>query len=425
MNTPPSQFPDSHRNASTAITDANRDANYANQVKAQSERCWTLFIALQQIDGLGPVGLSQLIDSAGSVGRLMQGDIKLPVIRGLQGTGRAQLKQLLHQPENSEHWGLATRSLNWLRQTGSGLLCRGDKYYPRLLEQLSDCPPWLYINGRAEVFNKDAIAIVGARKPSAEGVQFTEQLAAELADAGLLVVSGMARGIDTAAHKGALQATGVTAAVWATGLDLVYPRSNQQLAEQIVQQGCVISEMPLGTRSLAGHFPRRNRLVSGICMGVIVVQAKLPSGSLITANYAAEQNREVFAVPGSVSRQLNTGCHHLIKDGATLVESAADVLEEINGLRLAHCKDKPCYASQTQRLVEPIARSDQLHQQAIDRLPAHLSEVLDAIGYDPAPYELIEARLANRAEDLAASLIDLELQGLLTVTGGLYSRPFS
>lgn len=108
-----------------------------------------------------------------------------------------------------------------------------------------------------------------------------------------------------------------------------------------------------------------------------------------------------------------------------LVESAADVLEVINGLRLAHCKDKPCYASQTQRLVEPIARSDQLHQQAIDRLPAHLSEVLDAIGYDPAPYELIEARLANRAEDLAASLIDLELQGLLTVTGGLYSRPFS
>ena len=255
MNTPPSQFPDSHRNASTAITDANRDANNANQVKAQSERCWTLFIALQQIDGLGPVGLSQLIDSAGSVGRLMQGDIKLPVIRGLQGTGRAQLKQLLHQPENSEHWGLATRSLNWLRQTGSGLLCRGDKYYPRLLEQLSDCPPWLYINGRAEVFNKDAIAIVGARKPSAEGVQFTEQLAAELADAGLLVVSGMARGIDTAAHKGALQATGVTAAVWATGLDLVYPRSNQQLAEQIVQQGCVISEMPLGTRSLSP--PRR------------------------------------------------------------------------------------------------------------------------------------------------------------------------
>ena len=227
----------------------------------------------------------------------------------------------------------------------------------------------------------------------------------------------MAVGIDAAAHRGALAVDGQTVAVWATGLDIVYPPSHAALAQQIIQQGCVITEMPVGTPALPSYFPRRNRLVSALGFGVLVVQAGLPSGSLITAHYAAEQNREVFAVPGSVQNPLSRGGHQLIKDGAVLVESEADVLAVIN-----------------QRLTAyglPIIGSGEQSRVGLDRsnneIPAlcpTLQTVLAAIGFDPSPFEVIEARLSEPVEALSAALVDLELEGLIQVIGGLYTRNY-
>ena len=233
----------------------------------------------------------------------------------------------------------------------------------------------------------------------------------------------MATGIDAAAHLGAINTGGKTAAVWATGLDIVYPRRHESLAKSILKSGCVISEMPLGMPSKPVYFPRRNRLVSGISLGLVVVQAALPSGSLITANYAAEQNREVFAVPGSIHNPLSAGCHQLIKEGATLIEGADDILAVIRDLQIAQglapvgSKKADMPATKTS---EQIA-----YAQQIEALPAGMRAIIDAIGYDPAPYELIEARLEAGVDNLSAALVDLELQGIVTVVGGLYSRQYS
>jgi DNA processing protein len=202
-------------------------------------------------------------------------------------------------------------------------------------------------------------------------------------------------------------------------LDVVYPREHLSLAQHILENGCVVTEMPLGTASKPIYFPRRNRLVSGISLGVIVVQAALPSGSLITANYAAEQNREVFAVPGSIQNPLSAGCHQLIKDGATLIESAEDVITAIESLQLA--QGLKAAESEADKKDDETA----LHQAEaalLAELSVEMRVVLDAIGYDPVPYELIDARIERGVDNLSAVLVDLELQGIVTVVGGLYSR---
>ncbi|MGB2272330.1 MAG: DNA-processing protein DprA, partial [Pseudomonadales bacterium] len=294
--------------------------------------------------------------------------------------------------------------------------------FPPLLKQLHDCPQLIYLAGDINTFKSVSLSIVGARKPSAGARQFTEQLAANLSDAGLLITSGMATGIDAAAHLGAINTGGKTAAVWATGLDIVYPRRHESLAKSILKSGCVISEMPLGTPSKPVYFPRRNRLVSGISLGVVVVQAALPSGSLITANYAAEQNREVFAVPGSIHNPLSAGCHQLIKEGATLIEGADDILAVIRDLQIA----QGLAPAGSKKVDMPATKtSEQIaYAQQIEVLPAEMRAIIDAIGYDPAPYELIEARLEAGVDNLSAALVDLELQGIVTVVGGLYSRQY-
>jgi len=379
----------------------------------------TALIALQNIDELGPVSLSLLLAKAGSIDALINGAIDPMEVVGLRPGCRQELQRFLRNPRRVKQWQLAEQSLDWLVKTGSHILVYDDPRFPPLLKELSDCPQLIYLAGNINTFKSMSISIVGARKSSAGAQQFTEHLAAELSESGLLITSGMASGIDAAAHRGSLNVGGKTVAVWAAGLDLVYPREHQSLAERILENGCVITEMPLGTAAKPIYFPRRNRLVSGISLGVVVVQAALPSGSLITANYAAEQNREVFAVPGSIHNPLSAGCHQLIKDGATLIESAEDVLTVIKELQLA------------QGLTAAESDKDKEHNEIalkeaeaalIAGLSVEMRLVLDAIGYDPAPYELIESRIDAGIDNLSAVLVDLELQGIVTVVGGLYSR---
>ena len=382
----------------------------------------TALIALQHIDELGPVNLSLLLAKAGSIEALIGGAIDPMTVRSLRQPCRRDLQNFLRNPRGVRQWQLAEKSLDWLAKTGTHVLVRDDPRFPPLLKQLHDCPQLIYLAGEIDTFKTVSLSIVGARKPSAGARQFTEQLAANLSDAGLLITSGMATGIDAAAHLGVINAGGKTAAVWATGLDIVYPRHHESLAKSILKNGCVISELPLGTPSKPVYFPRRNRLVSGISLGVVVVQAALPSGSLITANYAAEQNREVFAVPGSIHNPLSAGCHQLIKEGATLIEGADDILAVIRDLQIA----QGLAPAGSKKVDMPATKtSEQIaYAQQIEVLPAEMRAIIDAIGYDPAPYELIEARLEAGVDNLSAALVDLELQGIVTVVGGLYSRQY-
>lgn len=220
--------------------------------------------------------------------------------------------------------------IKWLQQPHHHLMTLTDENYPALLREIHDPPVLLFARGNLQALASPGIAMVGSRNPTRSGLNTARVLAADLADAGFIVISGMALGIDAAGHRGALDADAATIAVFGTGCDQVYPSRHRRLADEIVERGLLLSEFPLGTWSKAWHFPRRNRVVSGLSLGTIVVEAALPSGSLISANYAMEQGREVFAVPGSINIRQSRGCHQLIRDGATLVENANDVLSQFS-----------------------------------------------------------------------------------------------
>lgn len=364
----------------------------------------TTLIALQQMDGLGPVQLNKLVESIEKPSDFLGGNIDPGDIPSLSTKARKALLNFLRAPKTSVHWEFACRTMDWLQSSGSQLIGKTEHCFPTKLQEISDCPPFIYLRGNKNLLLKDSISIVGTRKPTMIGKRFTESLARELSDAGLVVVSGMALGIDTFAHQGAVVGAAGTLAVWATGLDRVYPESNLALAKNLITNGAILSEMPLGTPSAPGLFPRRNRIVSGVSLGTIVVEAALPSGSLITANLAAEQNREVFAVPGSVNNLVSKGCHQLIKDGAVLVESAADVLGTLNGFRSFH--------------VDIDTRAADASQPS---LQGHLKRVLDALDIEAVPFEVVMSRCNESVDVLNMALIDLELMGLIVVDAGLYS----
>jgi DNA processing protein len=254
----------------------------------------------------------------------------------------------------------------------------------------------LYVQGRAEALAGEAIAIVGSRNPTAQGADNAREFACHFSDAGLTVVSGLALGIDGAAHRGALAGATPTVAVVGTGLDRTYPVRHRELGSRIAEQGAVLSEFPPGTPPLAENFPQRNRIIAGLARGTLVVEAALPSGSLITARLAIEAGREVFAIPGSIHSPQSRGCHWLIKQGAKLVESAADVLEE---------------------LKMPAAPAGQ------DPVPAAADPLLVALGHDPVTLDALSARTGEPLPTLAARLLELELEGRVArLPGGLYQR---
>jgi DNA processing protein len=296
------------------------------------------------------------------------------------------------------------RALAWLAQPGNAVVTLADGAYPRLLLETADPPPLLYCRGRTELLNQPALAVVGSRNATAQGASNAEQFARSFSAAGLTIVSGLAQGIDAAAHRGGLAAAGSTIAVLGTGVDTVYPRANSVLAEEIAARGLLVSEFALGTQAFAHNFPRRNRLISGLAQGCLVIEAALASGSLITARSAAEQGREVFALPGSIHSPLSKGCHALIKSGAKLVESAEDVLSELAAFR------RTGFASTRAPAVAPgkTGGGDPL---------------LDCMGFDPVDVDSLCARAGLPAERVAAELLRLELAGRVAVLpGGLYQR---
>ena len=232
-------------------------------------------------------------------------------------------------------------ALAWLEQPGNAIVTLADAAFPKLLLEIPDPPAVLYCRGRTDLLNRPALALVGSSNATAQGNSNAEQFARSFSTAGLTIVSGLAQGIDAAAHRGGLAGEGSTIAVLGTGVDIIYPRVNAALGAEIAASGLLLSEFPLGTKALAHNFPRRNRLISGLAQGCLVVEAALASGSLITARAAAEQGREVFAVPGSIHSPLSKGCHALIKTGAKLAESAEDVLSELSAFRRSGLASTP------------------------------------------------------------------------------------
>jgi DNA processing protein len=294
---------------------------------------------------------------------------------------------------------LVERALEWAGAEAHHIVTLADETYPRALLETSDPPALLYVHGRLELLRAPALAIVGSRNASAQGESNAWQFAKALSDAGLTIVSGLALGIDAAAHRGGLSGPGSTVAVLGTGIDVVYPSRNAELAVEIARKGALVSEFPLGTPAIAHNFPRRNRLISGLARGCLVVEAAVASGSLITARCAADQGREVYAIPGSIHSPLSKGCHALIKTGAKLVESAEDVLSELGGFR-------PSGGAHTSA---PTSATD--------------AGLLAVMGHDPVDIDSLCTRANLSAEQVAAELLRLELAGRVTsLPGGLYQR---
>jgi DNA processing protein len=297
----------------------------------------------------------------------------------------------------------ATR--DWLAEPRHELIAWDDPDYPRSLLDLADAPPALFFVGRRELLARTAIAIVGSRNATPQGIDNALAFAGALSAAGLTVVSGLALGIDTAAHRGALDGAGSTIAVIGTGPDRVYPARNRELAHTIAERGAIVSEFPPGTPPRKENFPQRNRLLSGLARGVLVVEATLSSGSLITARLAGEQGRDVFAIPGSIHSPFSRGPHKLIREGAKLVETAQDVLEDL-GLA----------PSATTSSAAGATNAD-----AADTGPQ--ASVLRAMGHDPVDLDQLIARTAMTPQNLAAALTALELDGrVAAVPGGRWQR---
>lgn len=296
----------------------------------------------------------------------------------------------------------------WLAQDAARhVLTLADPRYPAPLLDTADPPLMLFVHGRLDALSHpQRLAIVGSRNPTPQGAQNAQAFAQSLAGAGLSVVSGLALGIDGAAHEGALRADGgFTLAVVGTGLDRVYPSRHRDLAHRIAAQGALISEYPLGTPPLAHHFPQRNRVIAGLSMGTLVVEAALQSGSLITARLASEQGREVFAIPGSIHSPQSHGCHALIRQGAKLVESAQDVLEEL-------------------RLADPVPPAPRLADTSLAPSGSTQDDsLLTALGHEPVSLDALLARTGLPTSALQAQLLELELQGVVArLPGGLLQR---
>jgi len=293
-------------------------------------------------------------------------------------------------------------TLTWLREPGHDLVAWGDPDYPAALLEIGDPPPVFYCLGRRELLARPAFAIVGSRNATPQGCADAEAFGAALSAAGLTIVSGLALGIDAAAHRGGLNGAGSSIAVIGTGPDRVYPARNRALAHELAAKGLVISEFAVGTPPLKQNFPRRNRLVSGLARGVLVVEATLSSGSLITARLAAEQGREVFAIPGSIHSPFSKGGHRLIREGAKLVETAQDILDELGVVPAATPS------------ADPVARA---------KPDPSMRAVMRALGHDPADVETLAARVPLPIATIMAALTSLELDGrVASLPGGIWQR---
>jgi DNA processing protein len=305
---------------------------------------------------------------------------------------------------------LTVAERSWLEHPRHHFLPFIDPHYPQLLRHLPDRPVGLYVSGNLAALAEPQLAVVGSRQASAPGCETAGAFSEQLARRGLAISSGLAHGIDSAAHRGALAVQGVTLAVLGSGIDVIYPPGNRRLSEQIEASGALVSEFPLGAAPRPGHFPRRNRTLAGMCLGTLVVEAARRSGSLITARAANERGREVFAVPGSIHNPLSRGCHELIKQGAKLTESADDILTELNFSAFFATESRAPGGGATR--VPGTAGMDKEHK-----------ILLDALGFDPADLDMLIVRTGFKPEAVSSMMLILELEGhVQAAPGGRYSR---
>jgi DNA processing protein len=366
-------------------------------------RAW--LVALRT-PGLGPGGLREAL--AASAGRIDAALVRLRRQAAMLGEGTAAW---LDAPDEAR----LAADLAWLAEPGHRLLRCTEADFPPLLETIPQPPAALFVVGDASLLLHPQVAIVGARGASPAGLIHARSFTCALAQAGFVVTSGMADGIDGAAHEAALDAGAATIAVVGTGPDRVYPRKHRALAQRIVAQGAMVSEFPLGTAARADHFPRRNRIISGLSLGTVVVEADLRSGSLITARLAGEQGREVFALPGSIANPLARGCHRLIRDGARLVEQPTEVIEAL----------APAARALGVELAARLARPDAATPNRSDgwRDDPDYARLLAALGHDPATLDALVERSGLAAAVLSSMLLMLELEGRVAgMPGNRYQR---
>ncbi len=333
----------------------------------------------------------------------------------------------------------ADTDIRWLQDNDDAqILTRIDSHYPQALLDIADPPPLLFARGNVALLSLPQLAIVGSRSPSHEGIENARNFAQFMAQNGIIITSGLAQGIDGAAHEGALSQTnqqlaGDTIAVMGTGADSIYPAKHRDLAHRIVQRGCIITELPVGTPVVPQAFPRRNRIISGLSLGTLVVEAGLKSGSLITARTALEQNREVFAIPGSIHNPLARGCNHLIRKGAKLVETAKDIFEELQPSLLAFVEsEKSDTLNNNDRAnrpaAPPIARpkpppQNTKQQPLAFRGDAEQQQLWAALSYEPQSVDVLVQRSSLTAGKVSSMLLIMELSGhVVKHPGGKYSR---
>lgn len=353
------------------------------------------WIRLEQTPGVGGATVRSLLAAFGSPQHIFDAGVGALAAHVPAAVARA----LCTPPADAVERQVALAA-DWLGQAGNHLLTLDDAAYPAALSHIPDPPPLLYLKGRPELLAAPMLAVVGSRNATLQGKANAEVFAQALSCAGVTIVSGLALGIDAAAHEGALGGPGSTVAVIGTGADKIYPALNQALARRIAQEGCIVSEYALGTPPLSHNFPRRNRIISGLAAGVLVVEAAARSGSLITAQLAAAQGREVFAIPGSIHSALAKGCHQLIREGAKLVESAADVLGELR--------------------LSPLATARATLAATVSGAAA---AVLAAMGHDPLDAGTLARACAGIGDQLSLILLELELAGQVErLPGGLLQR---
>lgn len=363
--------------------------------------CW---LKLQHAPGLGLAGTHDLLARFGNPAGVCNAGRELLRANGIR---TETIDYLLAESGGSQ---AVETGLTWAQQPGHYLIGLDDPRYPPLLKAVDRPPLLLYVRGNPALLSEPQLAIVGSRNPTPGGRETAHGFAEYLTRAGLVITSGLALGIDGAAHEGALKAKGATIAVMATGADQIYPGRHHNLAERILEGGALITEMPLGTQPLPALFPQRNRIISGLSLGTLVIEAALRSGSLITARLAMEQAREVFAIPGSIHNPLARGCHRLIRQGAKLVESVQDILEELAPQLSAALQDhSPSTEGKTANKPE--------------ELDADYRKLLENMGYAPVSIDQLVERCGLTAQEIASMLLILELNGhICAQQGGLYQR---
>jgi DNA processing protein len=362
------------------------------------------WLAMGQISGMGPKRLASL---------LSLGKSPAAFFRGTQPTSEllSACKQLGISQVPSWDWSKIDQTLHWASQAGCAILTWDSPQYPSILKQVEGSPPILYVKGQINTLSAKQIAIVGSRHPTHEGKDNAYQFAYELCRRGFTITSGLALGVDGAGHEGALRAGGQTIAVLGSGLNQIYPSQHRHLAERIVESGALVSEFPLDAEPKSAHFPRRNRIISGLSQGVLVVECSLKSGSLITAQFALEQGREVFAIPGSIHNPLAKGCHALIRQGAKCVESVEHIFEEFPA-----------------PLSKVAPKAHQISLLGVDELPEPAplgvpqGPLLPFLGSEFLSIDSLIEKSGLTAEEVSSMLIELELQGAVACVPGGYIR---